>query len=487
MSIERIIEHALHHPGRAAMIHNGTRIDYATFGRAIAAAHRHLSGLDLPRGRLAVVLDLRRLPAWIHVFALRALGMDTICLASMAQARELALREVACVVALQSQLDALPPDMAGFDGARVVGMPTSLYRAGDSARTPPAPGALSPSGGHILFTSGTTGQYKRLIFDGAREFARDAMRVQAQGLGAHTVLHGGRFPLWTAAGFKSPTGVWHAGGCVVLDDTPATLERLLADSVTDVAMVPAMLDDLLASAGERDAPPGSFRLGVGGGFVPARIAEALLRRVTSQLEIAYGATEITGLPLRSVVRGRDDLVWLSPNPDRPVEIVDGEGRPCPDGVAGELRVPLRELDATGYLDDPQTSARMFRNGCFYPGDLAMRRADGRVRVLGRAADVLNVRGQKIPVAPIEEQLQRDLGVDEACVFAGQDDAGREELAIALQASHRPDKAALDAVARRFAEFGRVRFVVMREFPRTQAGMRKVRRTELRAQLFPHGG
>ena len=53
-----------------------------------------------------------------------------------------------------------------------------------------------------------------------------------------------------------------------------------------------------------------------------------------------------------------------------------------------------EIDCKCYLDDDEATGKMFRDGCFCPGDMAVRRADGRVRILGRTADVLNIRGRR---------------------------------------------------------------------------------------------
>ena len=132
----------------------------------------------------------------------------------------------------------------------------------------------------------------------------------------------------------------------------------------------------------------------------------------------------------------------------------------------------------------RTPRRAFRDGFFYPGDLAVRREDGRIRILGRAADVLNVRGRKVAVAPIERALQEGLGVEEVCLFLGMAADGVEELAVAVRSTRSLDEG---EVLRRLGPsniFERVRVVVLPEFPRTQAGSAKTKRTELRRIVFP---
>jgi acyl-CoA synthetase (AMP-forming)/AMP-acid ligase II len=141
------------------------------------------------------------------------------------------------------------------------------------------------------------------------------------------------------------------------------------------------------------------------------------------------------------------------------------------------------MDSSEYLDDPEASAKVFRDGFFYPGDLAVRRGDGRIRVLGRIADVLTVGGNKIPVAPIERAVEEALRVDAVCIFGGLDDEGREKIVVAIETKRDPTAAEQERVAAFLPPFERVQFVVFPEFPRAAAGMRKIQRRALRQLAF----
>jgi acyl-coenzyme A synthetase/AMP-(fatty) acid ligase len=112
--------------------------------------------------------------------------------------------------------------------------------------------------------------------------------------------------------------------------------------------------------------------------------------VTTKLGIVYGSTELATSALLSRGCTEGDLYWLAPAPNRTVRIVDENGNECPAGKQGELRIGLMDIDCKSYLDDEETSAKVFRDGFFCPGDMAVSRADGRVRILGRTADVLSV-------------------------------------------------------------------------------------------------
>jgi acyl-coenzyme A synthetase/AMP-(fatty) acid ligase len=140
-------------------------------------------------------------------------------------------------------------------------------------------------------------------------------------------------------------------------------------------------------------------------------------------------------------------------------------------------------DARAYLDDQEATARHFRGGYFYPGDMAVRRADGRVRILGRFADVLNIQGQKLAVAPLEQRLQSFLGVENVCLFSGLDRDGREELVVALETDRETTPVEREQIALNYRMYGHVRIVTVKPFPRTDTGMEKIRRTELRKMIF----
>src|SRR5262249_54266359 len=227
-----------------------------------------------------------------------------------------------------------------------------------------------------------------------------------------------------------------------------------------------------------------FELFIGAGFLSVTLAEEAMSRLTRRLVITYGASEISATPLFSRFTAIEDMHWLAPTDDRTIEIVDENGNKSREG---ELRILLTEIDCTSYLDDEEASAKVFRNGFFYPGDMAVRRADGRIRILGRVDDVVNVQGMKAPVAPIEHKIQQLLGVDEVCVFSGLNAAGNEEIAVAVQSSRQLSKSELEAVARQCAPFELVRFTVFNEFPRTETGTGKTRRSMLKKQLFEDRG
>jgi acyl-coenzyme A synthetase/AMP-(fatty) acid ligase len=336
-----------------------------------------------------------------------------------------------------------------------------------------------PAGGYLLYTSGTTGTYKKLFYEPAKEEkALDWMR-ECFLFDRTSVFHAVDYPPWAAIGSRTVSSVWFAGGCVVLSGSPGRFEGFFRHQPTRAILVPAMLARLLQTP-QTYKIPSPFTLGVTGGFLPLALAQEAVRKLTPSLNVIYGSSELTAL-MYSRFRTLEDLHWLAPYGDNVIEVVDSEQKDA-IGAEGELRIRLRDFDPRGYFDDAEASHRFFRDGYFYPGDLAFKREDGRIRVLGRVEDVLNLQGWKVAVAPLEERIQRALHVDAVCAFSELDDEGKDRVVIAVEADRRLPDQDLRASIHDMRGFEDVRWVFLKSFPRTTAGMNKVDRRTLRTLL-----
>jgi len=94
------------------------------------------------------------------------------------------------------------------------------------------------------------------------------------------------------------------------------------------------------------------------------------------------------------------------------EVVDDKGACL---LFGQIR-----LRAAGYpqkyFDDPAATARKFRDGWFYPGDLASLNAEGYLFLKGRADDVINNGGSKFYPVEVENAIAAHPLITEVAVF-----------------------------------------------------------------------
>ena len=264
MIIDRIYEMAWLHPTKPALIHNDVVIDYATFAKGIETFRKILEQKGLPPGTIAVVLVSHLADAWALTLALRALGLTTIQLRSLTHTKELGIRNVSCAVTTEREHSA--HDLAGdaIAGAKIIVVSRSDLAATQIGELPISPQRDRALGGHILYTSGTTGASKKLLWDSDLEDAGVSALSRCHGYDDSSVVHILNYELATATGWKVPLSVWQVGGYLVIDQRPERYERFFRHPVTHSRMTPNAFRYIVAINSLPD-PPIGCEISVGGG------------------------------------------------------------------------------------------------------------------------------------------------------------------------------------------------------------------------------
>src|SRR5262249_33776638 len=287
-------------------------------------------------GRTAIVLVHSPPDAWIILLALRSLGLNTICVYSIDTALWLKLRNVACVVVTESEATSHKLEPKKLAGINVLTIPTAIYANIHICELPLIESNAIPFGSHIIWTSGTTGIPKKVLLDSTFEDVRNEWRTRLYSFSKDTITFE-YCQLWAAVGERSPSAVWHVGGCVVYD--LRDLNRMFRHGVNSATVSSARLKKLVQSL-DRSAPPHhSCELFVTSGFLSATLAEEAISRVTKRLSLTYAASELGTPLLLSRVGATKDMHWLAPDNGRTIEIVDENGNVCREG---ELRFLLTE-------------------------------------------------------------------------------------------------------------------------------------------------
>ena len=136
--------------------------------------------------------------------------------------------------------------------------------------------------------------------------------------------------------------------------------------------------------------------------------------------------------------------------------------------------------ASRYWNDPVLTASAFVDGWYHTSDVGFVPEPGKLVVLGRADDMLNIGGIKLPPAPIEDEIREIGGVLDAAVLTISDTTGSDALLVAVEV----DAAAAPADLRVRVEPLVARYVrsfhllPLPSFPRTETG--KVRRHDIAA-------
>ncbi len=484
--LNRIYEWARTRPEKTALVHNDVVWSYAAFARAIELQRIFFMRQALPVGKIAVVVIDHRVHAWCVLHALRSLGLTTVVETSMTVAAQLQLNDVACVVVKEG--DQQHPELRAFAGIPIL-------VAIDTTMPPEASACVIPSaventltGDVILLSSGTTGRIKKLRLGAQYDVERMRNTVTMYGIDERTWLHALNYPLSMAGGYTLPSAVWWCGGTVVFDQRVDVFEHLFAQPITLCFMSPSVAEAFNRAPAVRPSA-GQLTILVGGGRLSDSAARALIAKTGAILQLVYGSTELAGsrtLALMSTYRSRDDLHTFDVCVGRRVHVVDDAGRECPPEVTGMLWIALEQADAREYMDDPEGSAQHFKGGGFYPGDAGMRLPDGRIRVLGRSADVLNAKGGKFLLDPLEREAAAFVGGNAVCLFSRLDAHGNDQLMVAIETLGpvtQDQLQALNGWLVKTLQFHTIHVEGVARFPRTAGGMQKIDRQALRVMVL----
>jgi len=103
-------------------------------------------------------------------------------------------------------------------------------------------------------------------------------------------------------------------------------------------------------------------------------------------------------------------------PIQTLEIRDEQGRALPAGEVGELTVKSA-ANMREYLNKPEATAEVLKDGWLSTGDLGFIDADGLVTIVDRAKNIIIRGGENIACLDVEAALHRHPDVAEACAFS----------------------------------------------------------------------
>jgi natural product biosynthesis luciferase-like monooxygenase protein len=246
------------------------------------------------------------------------------------------------------------------------------------------------------------------------------------------------------------------------DDDFSIAAQICRHKVTHLQCTPSMARLLLGDPGARAALGRLEHLMIGGEALPGQLARDLADIVGRPIQNMYGPTETTIWSSTELTTGGEGTVNIGrPIANTQFYVLDGDERPLPVGVPGELYIggdgvareywQRSDLTAERFRPDPFVSrpgGRIYRTG-----DLAKWRPDGRIDFLGRADNQLKIRGYRIELGEIEAVLEEQPGIRQAVVMAREDTPADVRLAAYLLSDATISPAALrTALAAKLPDF-----------------------------------
>src|SRR5262249_33303606 len=138
---------------------------------------------------------------------------------------------------------------------------------------------------------------------------------------------------------------------------------------------------LLAALPDQPRPDlAGLRLCVSSGDVlPRRSYERFLERLGVPIRSLYGSTEAGSISLNTDPAESMQFGSLGPPlKNVTIRIRDESGRDLPDGQSGQIWVKSPVIPPTGYDNQPELTAQVFRDGYCNTGDLGKKDARGHL-------------------------------------------------------------------------------------------------------------
>jgi acyl-CoA synthetase (AMP-forming)/AMP-acid ligase II len=245
----------------------------------------------------------------------------------------------------------------------------------------------------------------------------------------------------------------HQGGGVVFDSRfmfPDKVLRTIAElGCTSFAGVPTAYHLLLNHSGIRSIPLRPLRrfLQAGGALPPECVREMRAIVPHADFFVMYGQTEATAriccLPPERLA---DKWGSVGPPLDNlEIRVVGADGHEAAVGETGIVWAAGKSI-CHGYLDDPEASARKFRDGWLMTGDLGYRDGEGFLWIVGRTDEFIKMRGVRLSFAEVEARVAAMPGVRECAATAVPHAEAGEALALYVVA-HGNAREILGAVRR----------------------------------------
>lgn len=303
----------------------------------------------------------------------------------------------------------------------------------ESAPRPVTVGERDPAS--IMFTSGTTGPSKGVIWTHGSTWHMAHVPSRSHGYGPADVLYS-CLPLFHATALVTLLFAGLISRSKVVIGQRFSVRRFWSEvkeaEATATSFLGAMAPLLLAqppSPAERDH---LLRTGM---VVPAPAgtAEAFRNRFGFEIVHPYGLSDFgwicwprhgEGVPEGSVGRAHASFEAM---------IVDDADSEVPAGEVGEMVAHPRQPWTTppGYWEMPGETLESRRNLWFHTGDLMSRDAAGYFYFVDRAKDAMRRRGENVSSFEVERAVAGHPAVQECAAYALPSELAEDEIAVAV--------------------------------------------------------
>jgi carnitine-CoA ligase len=367
----------------------------------------------------------------------------------------------------------------------------SFERAVETAGTqrPPRPEAKPDAPARLMFTSGTTGESKGVLWSRNAETLHaihygDELVRTAPGETVYTCL-----PLFHVTAQGTLLGTMLRGGRVAVDRRFEPLRFWARTRVFDAVFFPyvgTIISTLMSRAPRRGDADNPVRRAMGSA-TPAGLWRAFEGRFQVTLEDVWGQTETASCWTRAGADGSVPGTVGVPCDRFEARIDRVPGTEAQEREIGELwiRPSAPHVIFEGYASGPDSAGDETVDGWYPTGDLLSRDRDGVLTFHGRLREAIRRRGETIAPAEIEAVALQHPDVIEAAAVGVPADDGVED-AILLCVVLRPTSDLAPSGLHAFLKRGLPRFMVPR-FIRVESALPKTATTRVRRLALREAG
>ena len=165
---------------------------------------------------------------------------------------------------------------------------------------------------------------------------------------------------------------------------------------------------------------------VGAEKLPSHLAQKFCEKFNITPKEGYGTTELSPLALVNIrnysnnaskQKGEKEGTVGLPIPGVCVKIVNPETLAEVDVEEEGLLIVKGPNIMKGYLNQPDLTNDVIKDGWYLTGDIAKRDSEGFVTISGRLSRFAKIGGEMIPLVKLEEEINKIIGSDENCCVA----------------------------------------------------------------------